>query len=183
MRTIILVAALLFAGIAFGQTGSAALSWRAPTQNTDGSALTNLAGYRIYYGTSSGALTQTIQIANPSTTSHIVEHLGAGTYYFAVRAYTTAGQESGNSNVASKTISGPTIPNPPTNLTVVQTTAFRLNLGYANKVQLARIGTVPLGTACDGSMPVLGVHVIKDRHKVKLDAGKSKPLAVLAKCG
>ena len=31
--------------------GSATLSWTAPTQNTDGSPPTNLAGYRIYWGT------------------------------------------------------------------------------------------------------------------------------------
>src|ERR1700686_4746433 len=42
--------------------GAAALSWTAPDQNTDGSTLTNLAGYRIYYGTSANTLDQVIQI-------------------------------------------------------------------------------------------------------------------------
>src|SRR5690348_9234476 len=45
-------------------TATAALSWVAPTQNSDGSQLTNLAGYNIYYGTDPSALTQTIQVAN-----------------------------------------------------------------------------------------------------------------------
>ena len=36
-------------------TGSAALSWAVPTENTDGTPLTNLAGYQIYYGTSATA--------------------------------------------------------------------------------------------------------------------------------
>ena len=36
--------------------GSAALSWAAPTKNTDGSTLTNLAGYRVHYGTAAGQL-------------------------------------------------------------------------------------------------------------------------------
>ncbi|WP_324314425.1 putative Ig domain-containing protein [Povalibacter sp.] len=85
-------------------TGSATLSWVAPTQNTDGTALTNLAGYRIVYGTSSSALNQTITISNPSVTSYVVDGLASGTWYFAVKAYTGSGGESSQSNVASKTI-------------------------------------------------------------------------------
>ncbi len=85
-------------------TKSAALSWTPPTQNTDGSALGNLAGFRIYYGTSSTSLNQTIQIANPSVSAYVIDGLTPATYYFAVRAYTTAGTESANSNVASKSL-------------------------------------------------------------------------------
>jgi hypothetical protein len=85
-------------------TGSAALSWQSPTQNTDGSPLNNLAGYRIVYGTNPNSLTQTIQIANPTATTYVVEGLTAGTWYFAVRSYTTGGSESANSGVANKTI-------------------------------------------------------------------------------
>ena len=76
----------------------------AADQNTDGSSLTNLAGYRIYYGTSPSALTQTIQVANAGLTSYVVENLSPGTYYFAVRAYTSGGAESANSNVATKIV-------------------------------------------------------------------------------
>ena len=36
--------------------------------------------------------------------TYVVENLSAGTWYFAVKAYTTAGVESDNSNIASKTI-------------------------------------------------------------------------------
>jgi hypothetical protein len=84
--------------------GSATLSWTAPTQNTDGTSLTNLAGYRIYYGTSSTALTQTIQVANAGVTTYVLENLSPATYYFSVRAYTSTGAESNASNVASKTV-------------------------------------------------------------------------------
>jgi hypothetical protein len=84
--------------------GSASLSWAAPTENTDGTALTNLAGYRVVYGTNASSLNQTIEISNPSVTTYVVEQLAAGTWYFAVRAYTSAGNESSLSNVASKTI-------------------------------------------------------------------------------
>jgi hypothetical protein len=92
--------------IAVTQTtsGTATLSWAGPTLNTDGSALTTLAGYRIHYGASADAMTQSIQIANPGLTTYVIENLAPGTYYFAVRAYTSNGAESDYSNVASKVV-------------------------------------------------------------------------------
>lgn len=84
--------------------GSATLSWVAPTENTDGSELANLAGYRIVYGTDAASLTQTVEVANPSLTSYVVDQLAPGTWHFAVKAYTSNGVESAVSNVASKTI-------------------------------------------------------------------------------
>jgi len=85
-------------------TGSATLSWTAPTENEDGTVLTNLAGYRIQYGTSASALTQTVQVANPGLTTYVIDDLAQGTWYFAMRAYTSTGLESAPTNVVSKTI-------------------------------------------------------------------------------
>jgi hypothetical protein len=85
-------------------TGSATLSWTPPTENTDGSPVTDLAGYHILYGTSAGALTTTITVANAAETSYVVGGLAPGTYYFAVVAYNSAGMDSPESNVGSKTI-------------------------------------------------------------------------------
>ncbi len=85
-------------------TGSATLNWTAPTQNEDGSTLTDLAGYRILYGTSATALTQTIQVANPGLTTYVVDNLAQGTWYFAMRSYTSAGLESAQTNVVSKLV-------------------------------------------------------------------------------
>lgn len=82
--------------------GIATLSWTPPTQNKDGSALTNLAGYRLSYGSSPTALTQVVQIANPGATTYSLSDLAPGTYYFAVRAYVTTGSQSANSNIVSK---------------------------------------------------------------------------------
>lgn len=85
-------------------TGSATVSWQAPTQNTDGSGLTNLAGYRIVYGTNQNSLDRTVTISNTGTTTYVIEGLTEGTWYFAVRAFNAAGTESANSSIASKTI-------------------------------------------------------------------------------
>ena len=74
------------------------------TQNTDGSSLTNLGGYRIYYGNSTQAMTQSIQITNAGLTSYTVGNLTPGTYFFSLAAYTTDGVESAPSAVGSKTI-------------------------------------------------------------------------------
>jgi hypothetical protein len=84
--------------------GAATLTWTPPTTNTDGSTLTTLAGYRIAYGTSAAQLTQTIQLGNAGMSSYVVENLAPGTYYFAVRAYTSGGAESANSNVVTKIV-------------------------------------------------------------------------------
>jgi hypothetical protein len=85
-------------------TGAATLSWTVPTVNTDGTPLTNLAGYHIYYGTSAGAWTSTITVLEATETSYVVSGLAPGTYYFAVVAFNTAGDDSPQSNVGSKTI-------------------------------------------------------------------------------
>jgi hypothetical protein len=85
-------------------TGNVSLAWQAPTENTDGTPLLNLSGYKIHYGTQSGAYSQTITVSNPSVTRYVVENLSAGTWYFAVSAVTSQGTESNLSGEASKTI-------------------------------------------------------------------------------
>jgi len=88
-----------------GTTGSATLSWTAPTTRTDGSPLTNLAGYNIYYGTTQGTYPNTIAVTNPSLTTYVVTNLQAGvTYYFVIAAYDATGLESAYTNVGSTTI-------------------------------------------------------------------------------
>ena len=84
--------------------GWASLSWVPPTENVDGTPITNLAGYRIRYGQSAGSLTQTLTIPNPAVTGATIEALKTGTWYFAVSAYTAANVESELSNLAQKTV-------------------------------------------------------------------------------
>ena len=84
--------------------GTATLDWTSVTQNTNGTAVTNLAGYYIYYGNSAGSMTKTIQVTNPTVTSYVVSNLSSGTWYFGVAAYTSTGAVGQESNVGSKTI-------------------------------------------------------------------------------
>jgi putative Ig domain-containing protein len=85
-------------------TGNATVNWQPPTQNTDGTALTNLAGMIIYYGTSPSSLNQTTQVAGTAQTSYTISNLAAGTWYFGGVAYTTSGMRSAMSSIVSANI-------------------------------------------------------------------------------
>ncbi len=86
-------------------TGTATLSWTPPTLNTDGSTLTDLAGYTIYYGTNPGNLSSTVGINSAGATSYTISGLTKGTtYYFALASVNATGISSPLSDVASKTI-------------------------------------------------------------------------------
>lgn len=84
--------------------GSATLSWDAPTQNTDGSPLTDLSGYRIYYGTSSGDYPNRITVNNAGVTTYVVDNLLPDTYYFVATSVNATGLESTFSNEAVKVV-------------------------------------------------------------------------------
>ncbi|MBI5755919.1 MAG: fibronectin type III domain-containing protein [Nitrospirae bacterium] len=89
--------------------GQAVLTWDPPTTNTDGTPLTDLAGYKIYYGMSSGGYGTSIDTGNVTTytISGLTEKV---TYYFAATTYNTYGNESNNSNEVYKTIPDATPP-------------------------------------------------------------------------
>jgi len=80
------------------------INWMPPTQNTDGSTLTNLSGYDIHYGTSSGKYTQSVTVSNPGIASYVVDNLTPGTYYFSVAAVNSNGVESPMSAEVSTTV-------------------------------------------------------------------------------
>jgi hypothetical protein len=86
-----------------GVTGSATVSWTPPTTNTDNSPLTDLESYRVMYGRASGSLDQVVSV-NSGAASYTVDNLTQGTWYFAVVAVNSRGDEGELSNVASKTI-------------------------------------------------------------------------------
>ena len=85
-------------------TGSATLSWMPPTQNADGSPLTNLSGYKVYWGTTKGSYSNSVTLSNAGLTSYVVGNLVPGTYYFATKALTSTGRESAFSSTGTKTI-------------------------------------------------------------------------------
>jgi hypothetical protein len=85
------------------RVGTATLSWNVPTQNTDSSTLADLAGYRVYHGTSADSLAPVATIKSPKVTSFAISNLFSGTHYFAVSALTTSGVESALSAIGSKT--------------------------------------------------------------------------------
>ena len=68
---------------------SITLSWSPPTRNSDGTSLTNLAGYTLHYGTASQDYTGSIEITTPAQTSYVVSgsNFPPGKYYFAISAY------------------------------------------------------------------------------------------------
>lgn len=84
--------------------GSATLSWEPPTENTNGTALTDLAGYWINYGTSAKSLSEKIQIDNPGIVTYVLSNLSPGTWYFSITAFTAANVQSSPSAVASYTV-------------------------------------------------------------------------------
>ncbi|HPF27405.1 MAG TPA: putative Ig domain-containing protein [Steroidobacteraceae bacterium] len=88
-----------------GGIGQAQLSWSRPTQNTDGTPIANLAGYRIYFGRDPNALTNTALVTSPEKTSYQVTGLGRGMWYFAVTSLSSTGVESDLSQIGSKQIS------------------------------------------------------------------------------
>jgi fibronectin type III domain protein len=83
---------------------AATVEWLAPLTATDGSTLTNLAGYRIYYGTDVTRMTKKIEVKNVGVLTYVIEGLTPATYYFAVTAVNVHGQESARSNAGRKII-------------------------------------------------------------------------------
>lgn len=82
---------------------TAILSWTPVRSTTDGRPLKNLAGYKIYYGTSPRTM-RTVTLADPTLTTYHITNLASGTWYFAVAAYTSDGVEGIHSNVATKRV-------------------------------------------------------------------------------
>jgi hypothetical protein len=72
--------------------------------NTDGTPVTPLNGYTVHYGTSAGAMTQTLVIAGGSSNSCEITGLTPGTWYFGVAANATNGTNSATSAVGSLAI-------------------------------------------------------------------------------
>ena len=154
-------------------SGSSTVSWVAPTENTNGTSLTDLAGFRIYYGTSSTSLTQTSTVSNVAARSATIGSLAPGTWYFKVRAFNASQVESNDSNVASKVVAGAsaagnvsiTITSTPTTPPATGSNEVEPN-NYTGQAQV--IGTS--GTTINGTMSSSSD---ADYYRVSLPAGKT----------
>lgn len=86
--------------------GTATISWTPPTTNSDGTPLTNLAGYRLWYRRfidPEGADTM-VAVNGPAVTSYVVTGLSSGTWVFRVTAVTASGAESLSSSSATRVV-------------------------------------------------------------------------------
>ncbi|HUQ51316.1 MAG TPA: fibronectin type III domain-containing protein, partial [Gammaproteobacteria bacterium] len=83
---------------------SATLTWQPPALNTDGTPLTDLSAFKVYWGTTQGTYPYSAQISNVAARTHTVTGLQTGQWYFVVTALNSKGVESPKSNVWTKTV-------------------------------------------------------------------------------
>ena len=103
------------ASLAFGASGDVGLTWTAPTTNEDGTPLTDLGGYILFYGPTAGAYTASVDVGSVTTYTWATGPKDGGNLFFNIKAYDEAGNRSvfnGEVNVPF----GMVAPNPPTNL-------------------------------------------------------------------
>jgi hypothetical protein len=159
-------------------SGTVTVRWTPPTTNTNGSALTNLAKYKIRYGTSPSSLDRSTTIDDPSRRSHTISALAAGTWYFAVRAINTSNVESSDSNMSSRAVSAASsaktvkisIPAPPAgNLETVATNVWDVSRRSDGVwVRRAVVGSIALGKPCSTSFRAGAYHYVVNRTDVRL---------------
>lgn len=113
LRIFQLVVLLLIALSPSTKADETTLTWTPPDENTDGSQLTDLDAFKIYWGTTPGVYTDTIRIncgsdaacRLPANTQYVQTFPDDGlTYYFVSTAFKATGVESGLSNIATKTM-------------------------------------------------------------------------------
>ena len=80
--------------VAPAPTRTVTLNWTAPTMNTDGSALTDLAGYTVFYGNASRQYSTSLRLTGAGTNSVVIEGFASGTWYFTIKSVNNAGVES-----------------------------------------------------------------------------------------
>lgn len=78
-------------------TGSVTLTWNANSES-------DLAGYKVYRATASGAYGAPIASVSPGATQYVSSGLSVGTYFFIVTAFDQSGNESSPSSEVSKSI-------------------------------------------------------------------------------
>ena len=160
--------------------GSVSLSWTPPTQNVDGSAYTDPAGYYIFRSdVAGGPYANSVHIDDPTVTTYVWDNLPAGTHYFVATAVNQSGLMSDYSNEAMKVVVD--TPAPPTGLTVVEPNLTVYGVSQTkDRFVTYPVGSVPAGTACDGSMSANGLYLVPV-DSVQF-VGSVRPVVVFAEC-
>lgn len=162
------------------EAGSATLTWTTPDKNEDGTTLTDLVGYRVLYGQSPSALTQSVTLTNPGLRSYKIDGLAAGKWHFAMTALAGSGstaRESARTNVVNKDVVDD--PSPPDELRTSAPDVYSL-LKQTDAIVFVKVGTVPLGTLCIESQRA-GDYFVVPRAAVTFD-GLTRPIVVFAAC-
>lgn len=151
-----------------------------PTENVDGSPLTDLTDIKVYWGTTQGGPYGLGEDSMGVDCQHTLD-LPAGTYYFVATALNSVGLESEYSNEVTRTVLPPE-PSQPTDLTVSPSdrTAYAISQ-TEDRLVTYPVGTVAEGTACDSTMTVNGKYLVP-RSSVQW-AGTVRPQVVVAECG
>jgi hypothetical protein len=84
--------------------GNVSISWDPPSENSDGTPLVDLRGYKIHYGPESRSYEKVVSIDNPGITRYVVDALPAGKYFFALTAFNSKGVESSLSSELAATL-------------------------------------------------------------------------------
>jgi len=101
--SVFLTLVLLLSSVSTAFGADVSLSWNRNNEP-------DVAGYKLYYGTSSRSYASSVNVGN--LISYTLTVLNTGTYYFAVTAYDTSGNESGLSNEVSKSVASGSNPPP-----------------------------------------------------------------------
>lgn len=94
MKKLIFLMVLFFAVSAFADTYTVGLTWIAPTQNEDGTPLTDLDGYLLYRGPSSGDYTESIDVGDVTAFEWTFDAPEGSRWYYNVTAYDLSRNES-----------------------------------------------------------------------------------------
>jgi Putative Ig domain len=84
--------------------GFAVVAWSPPEFNTDGSALTDLAGYRIHFGRSTRSMSKVVSVSGAGVLRTVIDNLSKGPWYFAVSAVNSHGVQSNLSGIGFKRV-------------------------------------------------------------------------------
>lgn len=112
MKKYFLILIFIFWSLIAVQAATVKVSWNANTES-------DLAGYKIYYGTVSGTYGDPIDVGNVTEDLITITPETGTTYYFVVTAYDTSGNESDYSEEATCFVSDGTAPEKPTGIKAI----------------------------------------------------------------